>query len=95
MKFIYRLSIVLFVLKSFSLNAQNNLDSISDIYRGYNKTPKEIVYCHLNKVKFLKGESIAFKAYVVDKSTKRLSQTSTNLYCRILWRIQKSHLEKI
>ena len=77
--------ILLFVF-AFSLviaNAQEsyNKKDIDASYKRYTEPLREVVYVHLNKSVYIKGEDIGFNAYVLDKNTKKLSQKTTNLYC--------------
>ncbi|OUR93929.1 hypothetical protein A9Q87_04265 [Flavobacteriales bacterium 34_180_T64] len=69
----------------FSATAQNNQthDSLINSYEKYSKLPREVVYVHLNKSTYIKGEAIGFSAYVLDKDTKTPSALTTNLYCTI------------
>jgi hypothetical protein len=72
-----------FFLGYFSfLNAQNE-SKIFDAYDKYVEAPRETVYLHLNKSTYVKGESIGFTAYVLDKNDKKLSLLTTNLYVSI------------
>lgn len=57
---------------------KKNIDSS---YKTYTEPLREIVYAHLNKSVYIKGEDVGFSAYVLNKSTKKLSQKTTNLYC--------------
>jgi hypothetical protein len=54
-----------------------------DTYEEYIDAPREVVYLHLNKSTYIKGESIGFTAYVLDKRDKRPSLLTTNLYVSI------------
>jgi hypothetical protein len=65
----------------FSQNSSN--DYLEKSFVEYTQLPREIVYTHLNKSVYIKGESLAFNAYVFDKTDKRLSKFTTNLYCSI------------
>lgn len=67
---------------SFHMKAQNTSD-ISKIYKDYTNAAREIVYLHLNKSTYIKGEDIGFTAYVLDKKTKKPSLITTNLYVSI------------
>ena len=58
-------------------------NKIVDSYSSYTAAPRETIYAHLNKSTYLKGESLAFSAYVVDKNDKKPSRTTTNLYATI------------
>lgn len=52
-------------------------------FNEFTKTPREIAYAHLNKSVYIKGETLAFSVYIFDKSEKKTSQLTTNLYCSI------------
>lgn len=52
-------------------------------YEDYAELEREVVYLHLNKSTYIKGESIGLKAYVFDKATQRFSTATSNLYCTI------------
>lgn len=56
---------------------------IIDTYEDYIDAPREIVYLHLNKSTYIKGEALGFTAYVLDKRDKRPSLLTTNLYVSI------------
>jgi hypothetical protein len=68
-----------------SICAQSSFDEIDLIssYEDYAEMQREVVYLHLNKSTYIKGESVGFKAYVIDKTSKKLSTQTSNLYCTI------------
>lgn len=68
-------------LASFSQKANSN--DIVESFEAYSDLPRELVYAHLNKSVYVKGETIGFTTYIFDKSDKRLSKLTTNLYCSI------------
>ncbi|WP_299120866.1 hypothetical protein [uncultured Winogradskyella sp.] len=77
------LSLYFILCISFSfLNAQEESDLIN-IFDDYIDAPRELVYLHLNKSTYIKGESIGFTAYVLDKKTKKTSLLTTNLYVSV------------
>ncbi|MBU2926934.1 hypothetical protein [Winogradskyella psychrotolerans] len=78
--FITVLTIVLAYIPS--LNAQEDSE-ILDSYEGYTEAAREVVYLHLNKSTYIKGENIGFTAYVLDKKDKKPSFLTTNLYVSI------------
>ena len=84
MNFYFKVLVLLLIPVSSKTFSQNNLDSLALKYENKAKTYNELVYCHLNKIKFLKGEDLAFKAYVLNKNTGKLSKITNNLYCRIV-----------
>lgn len=67
--------IVLFV--SQIINSQTKESISANQYQ-------EVVYAHLNKSKFVKGEMLGFTAYVINKNTKQLSKVTKNLYAVLL-----------
>jgi len=75
------------VLLSFTFffgNAQqSNEDNLFEAYKNYSKLPREIAYGHLNKSTLIKGESLGFSIYLLDKSTKKQSILTKNVYCTI------------
>ena len=78
------LAVFLYSSSNTYLAAQeNNFDKIVGAFQDYSKPYREIVYCHLNKSTYIKGESLGFSAYVLDKDLKIPSKTSKNLYCVI------------
>ena len=75
---------IFFMVLCFSLSISAQEDSeVLDAYEDYTEAAREIVYMHLNKSTYIKGESIGFTAYVMDKKDKKPSQLTTNLYVSI------------
>ncbi|MDH7447379.1 hypothetical protein [Aquimarina sp. 2201CG14-23] len=77
--------LVIVILITFITNAQQNFitkDIISS-YEEYIEMPREVAYVHLNKSTYIKGENIGFNAYILNKSDKKFSTETTNLYCVI------------
>lgn len=72
------LILLIFTQPSFSQDG----DLISS-YENYSDLAREVAYIHLNKTTYIKGESIGFNAYVLDKSSKVLSGETVNLYCTL------------
>jgi hypothetical protein len=62
------------------INAQEQSSDIIDKYENYTSDAREVIYVHLNKSTYIKGESIGFTAYVLDKDKKKPSNLTTNLY---------------
>jgi hypothetical protein len=75
--------------------SQNTSNSIETSYEAYNETAQEVVYVHLNKSTYLKGEDIGFKAYVFDKKDKKPSRATTNLYISIENEDQEPVIQKL
>ncbi len=67
-------------LTFFNLNAQDEIADIVESYEDYTSDAREVVYVHLNKSTYIKGESIGFTAYVLDKKDRKSSKVTTNLY---------------
>jgi len=79
----FRLFIIFILIFQVSgYSQENQLDLISS-YKEYTKLPRETVYAHINKTQLLQGEILGFTAYVFNKATKKLSPTTTNIYCTI------------
>lgn len=83
----YRFSRLFFlftVLGCCSVFAQeDNPKNIVEQYQNYAEDAREVVYMHLNKSAYIKGETIGFTAYVLDKKDKKPSKVTTNLYVSI------------
>lgn len=71
-------SIIFLCLVNFSFSQED--EQLIKAYTDYHKTAREIVYMHLNKSTYLKGEDIGFTAYVLDKRNKKPSIYTSNLY---------------
>ncbi|AGC75413.1 hypothetical protein LX97_00111 [Nonlabens dokdonensis] len=81
MKLLHSFLLCFLLLCCWSLSAQNeNDDVLSKTYTTFNNIPQEVAYLHLNKSTYIKGEQIAFTAYVLDKLSKNPSAISSNLY---------------
>ena len=78
----YRFVILLLLFGTFSLNSQED-SKILGAYKDYTNAAREVVYLHLNKSTYIKGEFIGFTAYVMDKKEKKPSLLTTNLYVSI------------
>ncbi len=80
---LYTLNLFLFlaIISSFAQNLNN--EDLIESFKDYFQEPRELVYTHINKSVFIKGETLAYTAYVLDKNDKRLSKLTTNLYCSI------------
>lgn len=76
------LLLVVFIGLPITAVAQAN-DQILESFDDYATTAREVIYLHLNKSTFIKGEAIGFTAYVLDKKNKRPSLLTSNLYVSI------------
>ena len=73
------LTLLLF-FQNFLQGQNKNLDTV---FNNYTKPLQEVIYSHLNKTKFIKGESLGFTSYAFNKQNKLLSSITANLYCVI------------
>lgn len=71
-------SVIFLCIFNFSFSQEE--EKLVKSYTDYHKTAREIVYLHLNKSTYIKGEDIGFKAYVLDKRNKKPSIYTSNLY---------------
>ena len=75
---------LLFLSTQLMLAQNQNVDAnLMSSYKDYTEMDRELVYLHLNKSMYIKGESIGIKAYVLDKYSKKLASQASNLYCTI------------
>ncbi|UAM97925.1 hypothetical protein K8354_16805 [Polaribacter litorisediminis] len=79
----FYLLLLLFCVFNFSASGQSKEKKIDSLFSARNNVYQEVVYAHLNKSIYVKGEMLAFTAYVFDKNTKKLSNETNNLYCTI------------
>lgn len=79
---VFKIFLIFFLLSTFFTNAQEDSE-ILDVYEDYTEAAREVVYMHLNKSTYIKGESVGFTAYVMDKKDKKPSLLTTNLYVNI------------
>ncbi|TCK67680.1 hypothetical protein DFQ05_1459 [Winogradskyella wandonensis] len=80
---IFNRFLIIFIVLPFISNGQIEDSEIISQFEDFTEAPREVVYVHLNKTTFIKGEMIGFSAYVFDKASKELSFSTTNLYCTI------------
>ena len=71
-------SVIFLCILNFSFSQEE--EKLVKSYTDYHKTAREIVYLHLNKSTYIKGEDIGFTAYVLDKRNKKPSIYTSNLY---------------
>lgn len=82
-KIVVLLAIVVLCFYSvYGQDQQSDLDLIT-VYDDYTEMERELVFAHLNKSIYIKGESIGIKAYIIDKYSKQLAIQAGNLYCTI------------
>ncbi|MDT8347923.1 MAG: hypothetical protein RQ756_08975, partial [Flavobacteriaceae bacterium] len=75
----FRISAILYCLGFFYGFSQN----LETSYSNYFELPREQVFLHLNKTKFVTGETLWFKAYVTDQKYGILNPLTKNLYVGI------------
>ena len=56
---------------------------IDSVFSNYTKPFQEVIYTHINKSKFIKGETLGFTSYAFNEQKKQLTSLTTNLYCII------------
>lgn len=78
----FKIILAFFLFSPLIINAQESSE-ILDLYEDYTEPAREVVYMHLNKSTYIKGESIGFTAYVMDKKDKNPSLLTANLYVSI------------
>ncbi|MGB5188522.1 hypothetical protein [Robiginitalea sp.] len=81
MKWIVFLFSSVLVVTGIAAQEDSRLDQLFSSFTTYSELPREVAYIHLNKSVFIKGEELGFKAYVMDKDTKKRSLETRNLYC--------------
>lgn len=80
----FQVSLFMVLTITFSGFAQNKKQAdLVSAYKEYTELPREVGYAHLNKTTYLKGEIMGFTVYVFDKTNKKPSETTTNVYCTI------------
>lgn len=77
--FVTYLALIAFCINS-SVLAQIKSEKDLKIYNNFFELNRESVYLHLNKNKFISGESIFFKAYLLDQKDDIPVDRDTNLY---------------
>ena len=79
------ISAILCLIVSGEVLAQReSLEHTFTEFEKYTKNYREVVYCHLNKSIYIKGEMLGFSGYVFNKKTKTPSTRTKNLYCVII-----------
>jgi hypothetical protein len=78
-----KLFILLFCLFNFNVMTGQNKTNIQSAFNNYVNLPREVAFSHLNKSLYLKGETIGFSVYILDKNTKKPSAKTTNIYAVI------------
>ena len=66
------------------MHAQVELGSLENRFTDLKAIPEEVIYIHLNKSIFLKGEDIGVTSYVYDKKKTQPSLVTRNVYTQLL-----------
>ena len=80
------LSSLFFLLIIFFSTAQDTEDLSGELatsYESYFEFPRESIYLHLNKDKYIKGEGLWFKGYVYNRMANKPFVNTTNIYLGI------------
>ncbi|MFK7811827.1 MAG: hypothetical protein AB8B59_04985 [Maribacter sp.] len=77
--------IIYLVLCSFQFvfSQRDSVLEIENVYQNYFELPRETIYLHLNKTKYLEGEKIWYTAYIYNRKTGLPFLETTNLICGI------------
>ncbi|TXE17859.1 hypothetical protein ES692_08140 [Psychroserpens burtonensis] len=70
----------IFCVLYFNISFSQDKRDVQPSYDKYINLPREIAFARLNKSLYLKGETIGFSVYVIDKTTKKPSTKTTNVY---------------
>mgnify|MGYP003632524402 CR=1 FL=1 len=92
-KTFFLLSSLLFFSLNFYSQNKPSKQSIDSIFLNYSASFKEVVYAHLNKSIYIKGEFIGFTAYSFSKQENKLSDKTSNLYC-VIYDSNKNPIKK-
>jgi len=76
------LSLFFSIITVFGQQSFKNLEIESE-FKNYTQPYEEVMYAHINKAKFIKGETIGFTVYAFNKKNKLLSSVTSNIYCVI------------
>ncbi|WP_411766009.1 hypothetical protein [Winogradskyella sp. A3E31] len=74
---------LLFIFSNLISGQTDSTHGILSTYKNYTKLPREQIYVHLNKTTYIKGEALAFAAYIFDKHSKYTSKSTKNLYVTV------------
>jgi hypothetical protein len=67
-------------LLSVNISLAQDKKDVQSSFNDYINLPREVAFAHLNKSLYLKGETLGFSVYVLDKNTKKPSTKTTNIY---------------
>ncbi len=76
------LSLFFSIVTVFGQQSFKNLEIESE-FKNYTQPYEEVMYAHINKAKFIKGETIGFTVYAFNNKNKLLSSVTSNIYCVI------------
>ncbi|TXD53519.1 MULTISPECIES: hypothetical protein [unclassified Polaribacter] len=71
LKKIIAFTLLLSVYQTTVSQASFKEKNINTVYNAYTKPFQEVIYTHLNKSNFIKGEFIGFTTYAFNKKKKR------------------------
>ncbi|WP_417784814.1 hypothetical protein [Tenacibaculum sp.] len=77
------LFINLLFIKTLSFTQQKKINPIINSFQNYVSYHRELAYSQLNKSTYIKGETLGFCSYIIDKTKKTPSLLTKNLYCVI------------
>ncbi|WP_435254079.1 hypothetical protein [Tenacibaculum sp. A30] len=77
------LFINLLFIKTFSFAQKQKNNLIINNFQNYATEYRELAYSQLNKSTYIKGETLGFCSYIIDKAKKTPSLLTKNLYCVI------------
>ena len=73
------LSLFFSIVTVFGQQSFKNLEIESE-FKNYTQPYEEVMYAHINKAKFIKGETIGFTVYAFNNKNKLLSSVTSNIY---------------
>ncbi|WP_299112341.1 hypothetical protein [uncultured Winogradskyella sp.] len=79
------ITLFVFILINSFVNAQTDtkFDNVANAFEDYSTPYREVVFTHLNKSIYIKGEMLGYSSYILEKDAHVLSKSSKNLYCVI------------
>lgn len=79
-------------IKTYSFTQQQKTNPVITNFQNYASDYRELAYSQLNKSTYIKGETLGFCSYIIDKAKKTPSLLTKNLYCVIT--DEKNHIIK-
>lgn len=79
----FTLLIILFYINNAVAQTPYLDYNLQESFKDYSEMEREVVYAHINKSIFVKGESIGLQAYFLDKGSKQISNNTSNAYFTI------------